>query len=194
MVCTDLGETSSEEHAETLYDGTPVESPATTDTIKSEDTDECGECVGDVVQSRDPLGGFVRDTGNTENGRGVDGDTGNTDPFLEDLEPDDELNTTSCVELARANTEEHADVRVRAGRLTLKLGDVADILKFGFGLAHVGAGLATKTTQDVAGFFFTANLGEPTWRLGEEPDNAEEDKKRQDLEGNGESPDELVVA
>ncbi len=34
------GETTSEEHGDTLHDGSPVEGPATTNPVQSEDTNE----------------------------------------------------------------------------------------------------------------------------------------------------------
>lgn len=40
---TEGGETTSEEHGDTLDDGAPVEGPATTNSVESEDTNECGK-------------------------------------------------------------------------------------------------------------------------------------------------------
>ena len=110
LVLTGAGETTSEEHSNALDDGAPVQSPTTADAIESEDTDEGCKHVGDGVETGDPLNLLVADTGGTEDGRGVDGDTSNTNPFLHDLEPDDELDTATGVEFARADTEEHGEV------------------------------------------------------------------------------------
>ena len=51
LVLTRAGKTASEEHGNTLDNGAPVESPATTDAIKSEHADECGKHVGDGVET-----------------------------------------------------------------------------------------------------------------------------------------------
>ena len=146
--------------------------------------------VEDIIQTRDPLHFAIAHTCDTEDGRGVDGYTSDTDPLLHDLEPDDKLDTTTSVELAGAYTEQHCKVRLRLGSLAFKLGDVADILEFGLGPTQVRTGLTTKTAENVAGFFFATDLGEPTWGLGKEPNNAQEEQKRDDLESDGETPGE----
>lgn len=115
----------------------------------------------------------VAHTGDTEDGWGVDGNASDTDPLLHDLEPDDKLDTTTSVELAGANTKQHSEVRLRLGSLAFKLGDVADILEFGFGPASVRTSLTTETAEDVASFFFATDFGEPTWGLGEVPNNSQ---------------------
>ena len=56
--------------------------------------------VGDSVQSRDPLDLGIGDTSSTEDSWSEDGHTGDTNPLLHDLKPDDELNTTTGVKLA----------------------------------------------------------------------------------------------
>ena len=48
------GETTGAEHADALADGAPVESPATTDPIESEDANQGGEHVGDIVETGNP--------------------------------------------------------------------------------------------------------------------------------------------
>lgn len=98
------------------------------------------------------------------------------------------------MKLARAETEKHSDVGLTVGGLALKFGDVADILEFGFGLAHILSGFTTKTTKNVAGFLLTADFDEPTWRFGEDPNDTEEEDKRCNLECNWESPYEGRLA
>ena len=132
--------------------------------------------VGDGVQSRNPLHLCIGNTSGTENRGGKDSHTGNTDPLLHDLEPDDQLNTAASVKLARADTEKHGDVRLRLGGLSFELSDVADILEFSLGLAHIFASLTTKSSKDVTGLFLSTDLDEPTRRLGEEPADGEEEK------------------
>lgn len=194
MVLTHAGETPGEEHGDALDDRAPVEGPATADSVECEDADEGGHHVGDGVETGDPLDLTVADTGCAEDGGSVDGDTGDTDPFLHDLEPNDELNTATGVEFAGADAKEHGEVGLCAGGLAFELGDVADILEFGFGLAHILAGFATEATEDVACLFLATNLGEPTGRLGEEPHNGEQEEKGNNLESNRESPDKRPVA
>ena len=146
--------------------------------------------VKDVVQPRNPLTLGLWDTGDGVNLWLIDGDTGDTDPLLHDLKPNDKLDATPGVELARADAEKHVEIRVALRRLSLQLGDVADVLELGFGLAHVLAGLTTEPAEDIASLFLAADLGEPTWGLGEEPDDGEEEDERDDLESDGEAPDE----
>lgn len=67
-------------------------------------------------------------------------------------------------------------------------------MELGLSLAHVFTSLATKTAEDVAGFFLAANFDQPTWRLGEDEDNGEEEEKGDDLEGDREAPDERAIA
>ncbi len=104
----------------------------------------------------------VGDTSGTENSWSEDGDTGNTDPFLHNLEPDDKLYTTTGVKLTRADTEEHGEVRLSGSSLAFELCDVANVLEFGLGFTGVFTSLASKTAEDVTGFFLTASLDEPT--------------------------------
>ena len=104
----------------------------------------------------------IGNTGSTENGGSEDGDTGNTDPLLHDLKPDDQLDTTASVKLTRADTEEHRSVGLGLGGLAFELSDVANILELGFSLANVCTGLATKSSEDVTGLFLAADLDEPT--------------------------------
>ena len=127
--------TTSSEHGNALDDGAPVEGPAATNSVESEDADQGSEHVDNVVETGDPLDGGVGDTSSTEDGGSEDGDTGDTDPFLHNLKPDNELDTTTGVELARPDTEEHVDVGLACGRLSLKLSDVADVLELSLGLA-----------------------------------------------------------
>ena len=51
------------------------------------------------------------DTCGSEDGRCKDGHSCNTNPFLHDLEPDDELHATASVKFTRANAEQHREVR-----------------------------------------------------------------------------------
>lgn len=118
----------------------------------------------------------VGNTSSAEDGGSKDGHTRDTNPLLHDLEPDNELNTTTSVKFARADTEKHRDVGLTLGRLTLEFSDISNILEFGLGFANILASLATKAAKNVTGLFFTANLDEPTGRLGEEPTNCKENK------------------
>ena len=46
MLKTQGGETTSQKHGKTLHDRTPVQSPATTDLVQSEDADKSSELRG----------------------------------------------------------------------------------------------------------------------------------------------------
>lgn len=108
---------------------------------------------------------------------------------MHDLQPYDELNTATGMKLTTANAEEHSIVRLTAGSLALQLSDIADILEFSLCFAHILASFTTETSKDVAGFLFTANLGQPSGRFWEEKANAEEKDERRNLEGDWEPPD-----
>ena len=40
----------------------------------------------------------------------TDGDSGNTDPFLEDLQPNNQLDSSTDVEIAATSTKEHGKI------------------------------------------------------------------------------------
>ena len=177
-----------------MHDRAPIKGPAAPNAIESEDTDQGREHVSDSVETGDPGDICIANTSSAEDSGSVDSDTCDTDPLLHDLEPDNELDTATSVKLARAETEEHRDVRLSASSLALKLADVADILEFSFGLAEVLTAFTTETTKDVTSFLLAADLGEPTRRFREDPYNAEKEQKRDNLERNWESPDERGFA
>lgn len=131
--------------------------------------------VEDIIQTRDPLDFAVAHTCDTENCRGINGNTSDTNPLLHDLEPDDKLDTTPSVEFTGADTEEHSEIGLGLGGFAFKLGNVADILEFGLSSAQIRTSLTTETAEDVPSFFFATNLGEPTWGLGEEPNYSQEE-------------------
>ena len=80
-------------------------------------------------------------------------------PFLKNLEPHDQLNTTSGVKLARVPTEQHGQIARLVRRLALELNNVADVLEFGFGET---VSFATKAAKDVPALFLTPDLYQPT--------------------------------
>ena len=147
-------------------------------------------CYG--IQPRDPLYLVVRNTGSPEDCWSENCHTSNTDPFLHNLKPDNKLYAPSSVELARADAEEHRDVRLGFCRLAFELCNVADILEFRFGLANILAGLTTKATKDITSLIFAPNLNEPTWGLREHPADRKEKEQRSNLEGNREPPSEFT--
>ena len=187
---TSCCESAGTKHGNPLNARAPGESPPTTDPVKCEDTDEGCQHISDGVKTRDPLDRGVGDTSSAEDGGSEDGDTSNSNPLLHDLQPDDELDTTASVELARSDTEEHVEIRLGSSRLALKLSNISDILKLCLSLAEVLAALATKTAENVAGFLLTTDLDQPTGGLGEEPDDCKEDEQEENLEGDWEPPGE----
>lgn len=78
-------------------------------------------------------------------------------------------------------------------RLAFKFGNVADILEFGLCLAGILAAFTTEATENVSSFLLAAHLGKPTGRLGEKPDDGQEEDKWYDLERNWEPPDKGPV-
>ena len=181
------GKTASTEHADTLADGAPVESPATAYPIQGKDTNKGGEHVCDIVETGDPESVCRRHPGDREDGGPVDGDTGDADPLLKYLKPHDQLDTTAGVELAGIPAKEHGQVAVLSRRLPFEFDDVANILEFGFCQA---VPFASKTTKDVSCFFFASDFDEPPWRFGHSPDDEEEEDEGHDLESDWEAPNE----
>ena len=128
-----------------------------------------------------------RDTGDCEDCRPIDGDTGDADPFLEDLEPDDELDTATGVQLAGLPAEEHGQVAVLARSLPLQFDDVADVLKLSFGRTVT---FAAETTEYESGFFLAPDFDKPARGFGHSPYDEEEEDEGHDLKSDWEAPDE----
>ena len=106
---------------------------------------------------------------------------------MENLEPDDELDAATGVELAGAPAEEHGQVAILARGLALQLDDVVDILKLGF---RRTVPFAAETTEYKPSFFLAPDFDEPAGGFGHSPYDKEEEDERHDLEGDGEAPDE----
>jgi len=123
--------------------GPPGACPGAADAVEREDADQSRKHVEDVVQTDDPLALRLAHACDTENGRSVDGDSGNADPFLHDLEPDDELGTTAGVEVAGPDAEEHVRVRLVAELGALELAGGDNVVDFCFGVPSVLTGVAT---------------------------------------------------
>lgn len=136
---------------------------------------------------------FVFDSRGTEYSRSVDGHASYAYPFLHDLQPNDQLDTTTNVEVARAYTKKHSKVGLGLGHFPLQFGDVPDVLELCFGLAKILASFPTKAAKDVTRFVLAAHLHEPTWGLGEDPNDSQEEDEWEDLERNWEAPDEGAV-
>lgn len=79
------------------------------------------------------------------------------------------------------------------GHFPLEFGNVANVLKFGLGLASVLASFPTEAAENVTRFLLAAHLHKPTRGLGEDPHGCQEEQERDDLERNWEAPDEGTV-
>ena len=82
----------------------------------------------------------------------------NANPFLHDLQPDNQLNAAAGVQLAAANTEQHREVRVRARRLALVDDAVLDVLKLCFGPDSIISFATTQAEEDVSRFLVSSNF------------------------------------
>ena len=91
------------------------------------------------------------------------------------------------------NIPRHVEITVQLAGLLLQLGNIANILELSFGQIVVSS-FATKPAKNIASFIFATDFDKPTGRLGEEPDNDEEEDQWKNLEGDGEAPDEWTVA
>ena len=131
--------------------------------------------VGNIIQPGNPQTVLGRNPSNSENNRTVKRDPSYTNPFLKNLEPHNEMNTTGSMQLSGPNASEHGPITLLARSLTLKFHNIADILEFSFCFAHVFAGFSSKTAEDVAALFFTADLDEPARRFRHEPYHGAED-------------------
>ena len=94
---------------------------------------------------------------------------------------------------ATALPGEHGPVGGALCELALEFGNVLDIQEFGIGCSDTFRVVTTKTPKDVPGFLSPAGLGKPSGRLREEPDNAEQEQKGNNLERNWESPPDLAI-
>ena len=94
------------------------------------------------------------------------------------------------MEFAGADTKEHVQVALLVGSLFFEVANGDNVLQLSLSSLALLALVATQTAEDEAGFFFITGLDQPARRLGHEPDEAEQDDEGDNLEGNGEPPDE----
>jgi hypothetical protein len=97
LLCREGRKAAGEEHGDAMPDGAPVEREAAAPLVEREDGDEGGEHVGDGVDAGEPGGFIIGEAGLSEDGRLVHRDGGDPDPFLDDLEPDDQLDAARDV-------------------------------------------------------------------------------------------------
>jgi hypothetical protein len=163
--------------------------------------------VSDVVKAADPETVLRTNTRDSEDSRSVDGDARSaymsvyvpsmkgwgqhvhSHPLLQYLKPYDELDTSSSVQFAGADAEQHGQVALLVGSLVLHVADVDDVLQLRLSSCTLLSLAATKTLEDKPGFLLAADLDQPSWTLGHEPDPQSKKYQRDNLEGNGESPD-----
>ena len=106
---------------------------------------------------------------------------------MENLEPDDELDTATSVKSAGAPAEEHGQVAILARGLPLQLDDITDVLELRFRRTVT---LAAETTQYESGFLLAPDFDKPARRFGHGPHDEEEEDEGHDLESDWEAPDE----
>lgn len=174
--------------------GTPVQGPPTAYSVQRIHADERGEHIEDVVQAADPLALDRVEPGDAEDGGGVNGNTGDADPLLQDLQPDHELHTAAGVELSRADSKQHVNVGVLLGLLGLERDDLPDVLVLGLGARGIGPGGPSQPLQDIPGFLVAPYFDKPSGRLGEEPDARQQDEEWDDLESDREPPPDGRIA
>lgn len=104
--------------------------------------------VRDDVDTGNPSGLERRETNRLEDGVGINGDTSDTNPLLQNLKPDDKLDTTADVQMASRlashefgeDVPEHVEVAVDLSGLFLHVSNVSDVLVFNFGrVVFIGA-------------------------------------------------------
>ena len=72
------------------------------------------------------------------------------------------------------NIPRHVEITVQLASLLLQFGYIANILELGFSQIVVSS-FATQPAKNIASFVFATDFDKPTGRLGEEPDNDEEE-------------------
>ncbi|KAL8997983.1 MAG: hypothetical protein Q9188_006201, partial [Gyalolechia gomerana] len=198
VILCKTGEASGQEHGDAHDDVAPVQAYATSESVEGEDGDEGGKLGKFLVRGRKMQRSrtnhveYIVDTGDPAGLK--DGVSRLAENIVCDLEPHNELHTTSDVEVARSTSTEllghgipeHMEVAVEFARLPLQLCNIANILEFGFGETILI--FTAETSKNVASFRFSADLDKPPGRFGEEPDNCEEEEQREDLECDGEPP------
>lgn len=81
-------------------------------------------------------------------------------------------------------------ITLLAGSLLLQLNNSTDVLVFQLGIFLILTGVTTQACEDISCFRPPADFGEPAGTLREEEADGEEEQEREDLEGDGETPDE----
>lgn len=98
------------------------------------------------------------------------------------------------MQVPRLVAKKHGEIRVAVDHGLFQLGDVLNILELRF-RSHALLGAASaQALQGIPSFFLPSDLDQPSRRLGEKPDSAEENQQENDLEGDGESPTESRLA
>ena len=85
---------------------------------------------------------------------------------------------------------QHETVRVELAGVLLHHGHISDVLELRLGELFA----VTEAAEDVARFLLAADFDEPARGFREEEDDAHEEDEGDDLEGDGEAPDEGTVA
>ena len=134
--------------------------------------------VEDVIETTEPLCFRLIEPGQTEDSRSVynvsmptdethrrpltDGDTGNTNPLLNNLQPNHELHPPANMQLATAPSSQHG--QIRSGILIgfLHGGHGLDLAIFLFGFTRIFTTFTTESTEDVACFFVSTHFDQPS--------------------------------
>lgn len=70
----------------------------------------------------------------------------------------------------------------------LHLSDGLNIQELGLGTDAILGAATTKSLKNIPGFLLAADTDQPTWGLGEKPDDSKKNKEEEDLESDRESP------
>ncbi len=97
--------------------------------------------------------------------------------------------STTSVKLPAADPKEHAEIALLVRGLDFEGGNVLDVLELSLGQALIFPIFTSQATQDESCFIISAHFDEPARRFRHKPDDAEETDERDDLKGNGKSPD-----
>jgi hypothetical protein len=129
-----------------------------------------------------------------ENHRRINRDTGDTDPFLNYLQPNNKVRPTGDVHATLSGSRNHGPIICRAvllNKLDLVIEGFHNLVVLVSGLLTV---VSAKASENPFGLGMSAIFDQPTRRLGEEPDYQQQHNERQDLERDREPPADLCVS
>ncbi|KAI6762648.1 hypothetical protein HG530_008628 [Fusarium avenaceum] len=182
-------ETHGQEHGKHLTSGTNEEQLATADTLNEEPGGGSEDGIHNHVDTTEEKSKvLVAKDVSAENGEVVDNSVATSD-LLHELRARAEKHTTEVLGLSTG--EESLNGSALLGSEARGTDGVDDTVSLGAGLVAVNL-VATDGSDDSLGFLVAVVGEQPSRRLGKPDHGNTEDETKDDLEGNGESPCEVL--